>query len=600
MQTILRLAGVIALTLAPLLAFSPAQAQSDTRTTAPRPYYTPSAMPSGGLFFGLRYGTNYYGGDLDAANYQAENDAGIGLELSYQLGRRLALAFDYQRGGYPKIDETAALTSARLLGRFTLSNGYADPYLIAGAHRTSTESQSVFGPTGGLGLAVRLTSWLQLYNEASFNFILDDTAIDGAAGGSSFDLTGSVAVGFRIRGFGGRTPAPAVVPALPVRSAEATPASSEPARASDDPMAAASEDTASNTAESTAEPARVVPAEDSATSEPDVPSVPAYAEPKLTEGYTWVVASLTSQPKADSLLVSYRGQGYPGQLIESVVNGKPHYRVTIGRYVTRPEAVTVKDALPSHAWLLRAPFASDEPMVVETRQPETQELETQPLETKEPAAPDASTPAEEIAQEDASPAETPVEKTALPAPDSKTAADAAALAPKDAFYTLVVGSYNSRRHAERALYDYLKEGHAGQVVSAYTDGEARFRVTLGRYDSKSAAEQAQLDLPVTPWIMRTNPKAVAPKPAAPTTAENAERYFTWVLGAYARRSDAQRLLTGYQEDGYEGQIVVTQSRGRLLHRVTLGRYSTREAARSRRSIARLPALPAGAWVLEVE
>ena len=64
-------------------------------------------------------------------------------------------------------------------------------------------------------------------------------------------------------------------------------------------------------------------------------------------GYTWVVASVADRAEAADLMARYRRAGYRTRLIEGEYGGRPTFRVAIGQFATRNDAISVRDRLPA-------------------------------------------------------------------------------------------------------------------------------------------------------------------------------------------------------------------------------------------------------------
>ncbi len=609
-------------------------AEAQTRTPTGLRATPPTYLSLSGLYIGPRAGLGFYGGDDEAANIRRSNRPGYGAELSWQAGPHFALVADYFKARYPRIQDEPTLQTLRLMARYTLTHGWFDPYFLIGGHATLGGAKDAYGPVGGVGIAIRLASWVQVYNEVSINFTFPDRALDNHIGGSDFDLTGALSFGFRFRGLGG---------------------SSAPRRP---PL------TTTNPPSDTPEP---IPSDDVVFNDVDLPS-----PPPLAAGYTWVVAAFSDVSQADSALATYINQGYEGQIVPVRERGQQQYRVTLGRYRNREEAAIVRTNLPSGTWLLFTTF--DAPTDVETTPPITDPVTPDPepiadTPTPEPVtdastdvdatAPPVDPPAEEpeAPEETAPPAPplptpepvtvnfpvdpapsgeqeettpipspttdspifepvpdpTPVDPPTVPAPKPQPDPPATTQ-PQDDYYTLVIAALSSRERAEAELRTYVQRGYEGQVLETIKNGRPLYRVVLGRYASEEAAQAVRQSLRTDNWILavpgtasaqttptprQTSPPPPAPLPDTPapqTTQPSASTgYFTWVVGVFGGQTKARGILRNYTDEGHTGQVLLFQKGARTLYRVTLGRYPSEEEAESLST-----SLPRDAWLLFVE
>lgn len=177
----------------------------------------------GDTFYGkLGGGISDYTGDFPAGTTTHPLDfqefrEGSGLpfmvagEFGYQFSPAWALALGMQAGNYPiagyagigGISDSYRF-APQLLGRYTFGRpGQAvAPYIDIGINATfggdSPPTSMGYGPTVGAGFDILLSREASFYVESRFNATIPDDAVDGAATGERFDMTGQL-LGFGLK-----------------------------------------------------------------------------------------------------------------------------------------------------------------------------------------------------------------------------------------------------------------------------------------------------------------------------------------------------------------------------------------------------------------
>lgn len=64
-------------------------------------------------------------------------------------------------------------------------------------------------------------------------------------------------------------------------------------------------------------------------------------------GFTWVVVSITNRTEAEEMVARYRRAGFRSRVIEASVGNLTVYRVAVGQFETRDDALAVRNRLPS-------------------------------------------------------------------------------------------------------------------------------------------------------------------------------------------------------------------------------------------------------------
>lgn len=496
-------------------------------------------------------GPTVYAGDQEAQRLDlGATGFFVGGELMHHFNQVASLGVGAFLLKHPRLDDSDQFRSTmQAVARVAQPAGRRlSPYLQAGLHYTIGASRGGSGPLVGAGINLRLSRSLSIYTETDVHLVYPGDVLDGSVNAHHFDALGFFGIGMRItdiRAFFGKRPilnitairhqgtlergSPVhfsaelnspqrgtqfvwefddgetgagnpvqhtflsdgvhriVVTAtnrngtairyLPVDvglvasalDLEAPPPPSQPPlQRNPDPTEPAPRQPSRRTER--ASPAQ--PPTEAATSAAAADETPPVALP--FSGYTLVIASRQRLAEARDIAEPLIARGVHPLIFASTVRGETWYRVTLGQYPNRALADRGKLDLPEEApqdtWIA---FVDGQVPVMA------------------PAVATATVPNRAVSAEPAGsrPSETAAAgaRTATPPRGSENAVTAR--------FTFVVTSFSSRASAETTVARYRDLGFAAQVRPVVVGGAERFRVTVGAYASREAAEAGRSSLP---------------------------------------------------------------------------------------------------------
>ncbi|MEP0547546.1 MAG: SPOR domain-containing protein [Rhodothermales bacterium] len=280
--------------------------------------------------------------------------------------------------------------------------------------------------------------------------------------------------------------------------------------------------------------------------------------------FTWVVGSERDSVAAAQKALDYRERGFDARLSRAEVAGRTSYRVTIGQFPGRGEALASRSVLPDDvppdAWVLALTIDADEPAAA-------------PVAAPTPADPPVAETAEgEITALPISPA--PTDST-VAFPDSVMAvADsaqvAAGAAPAESpwlteLYASIETDFPGTPFAERARV--LRGALDSLLPDPVADGS-------GATDSTTVA-----DASVDDQLLRGE-----------EPIELLKGTYTWSVLASPERDDAEVLMAYLVDEGYRTALYTEQKATGPVYHVVVGQFATSaEAEALRAAVATIPA-----------
>ena len=287
---------------------------------------------------------------------------------------------------------------------------------------------------------------------------------------------------------------------------------------------------------------------------------PPSASPTAAPFATWVVASRPDAVEAEQIALDYRERGFDARVIAAQVSEIPSYRVTIGRFPGRAEALASRsvlpDDVPDDAWVLM--LAEDSP-------------------------PPVAAPVTELAGVDTTQVDEALADSMVVVTDSVMAVADSVQVAADSI-EVAADSVNTPWLAE--LYASIETDFPN------TPFAARARVLRGALDSllpepapepapvaDAADSTAVTDQPIDDHLLRgTEP------------IELRKETFTWSVFASPEREDAEFLLAYLAENGYRTALYTERRALGALYHVIVGQFATlAEAEAMRAAVATVPA-----------
>ena len=151
-------------------------------------------------------------------------------------------------------------------------------------------------------------------------------------------------------------------------------------------------------------------------------------------------------------------------------------------------------------------------------------------------------------------------------------------------YAIKVGSYKNLDYADREATQLKEMGFANYIQKAVYEGDTWYRVKVGDFSNRAAAEKKQDKLvhklpELNPYIVEEQSKAIVDK-------AKAQNCFSIQVGSHKKREYADNDLKRLKQMGFAGYVQPAVHEGENWYRLKVGDFKSRgEAARTEKQLA---------------